>query len=30
MPGAAPLLQVRDVSKAFGAVAAVQGVSFDL
>jgi len=29
-PGAAPLLEVRGVTKSFGAVAAVQGVSFPL
>ncbi|GAA0624421.1 sugar ABC transporter ATP-binding protein [Kutzneria viridogrisea] len=29
-PGPAPLLEVRDVSKSFGAVAAVAGVSFPL
>jgi rhamnose transport system ATP-binding protein len=30
MPTEAPVLRVREVSKSFGAVAAVQGVSFDL
>jgi rhamnose transport system ATP-binding protein len=30
MPSEAPVLRVREVSKSFGAVAAVQGVSFDL
>lgn len=30
MPDQAPLLRVREVSKSFGAVAAVQNVSFDL
>src|ERR1700712_1228549 len=30
MPTGAPLLQVREVSKSFGAVAAVRDVSFDL
>ncbi|MDX6295649.1 MAG: rhamnose transport system ATP-binding protein [Kribbellaceae bacterium] len=30
MPTEVPLLQVREVSKSFGAVAAVQNVSFDL
>src|SRR2546423_12186621 len=29
-PGRAPLLEVRGVTKSFGAVAAVQGVSFPL
>jgi len=30
MPAEVPLLQVREVSKSFGAVAAVQNISFDL
>src|SRR4051794_41952850 len=30
MPTEVPLLQVREVSKSFGAVAAAQNVSFDL
>ncbi|WBQ05231.1 sugar ABC transporter ATP-binding protein [Kribbella sp. CA-293567] len=30
MPTEAPVLRVREVAKSFGAVAAVQGVSFDL